>query len=74
MGKNTFKYILFCMGTFLTLTIIEIFLMKPLFDFISDTFWGSFWIYTIIILAVNPVLTKMISDKIDFTIKVVDPE
>ena len=74
MGKNTFRYILFCMGTFLLLTLIEIFLMKPLFDFISDTFWGSLWIYTAVILIVNPLIVRLLSNRIDFTVKMADPE
>lgn len=50
------------MAVYLLLTAIEIFLFKPLVDFISMNFWGHFIVYTILLLLINPLITKIICD------------
>lgn len=66
MGKQAFKYILVCMGIYLGISAIEIFLLESLVDFISTKFWIHFIVYIILLLVVNPILTRIISDKIGF--------
>ena len=74
MNKTMLKYMLLCMCIFLSLSVIEIFLLKPLFDFITTNYWGHFIIYLILLLIVNPLLTKTISDKFNLTIKITNED
>ncbi len=63
MVKQTLKYIVFCMAIYLSISAIEIFLLPPLIDFISTDFWIHMYIYIFLLLVLNPIITKLISDK-----------
>lgn len=63
MGKQTFKYIGFCLGIYLLLSAIEIFLFRPLVDFIGTSFWTYFVVYNVFLILLNPLLTKLIVNK-----------
>lgn len=69
MGKQMFKYVLVCMGTYMSMAAVEIFLLKPLVDFFGTDFWTHLLVYAILLLVVNPVITKIITNKIDFVYK-----
>lgn len=63
MGKQTFKYILLCIGIYLCLSAIEIFLFKPLINLIDTRFIIHVIIYNVFLLVVNPIAVKLIIDK-----------
>ena len=60
MGKQSFKYIGLCMGIYLCLSAIEIFLCKPLVDFIGTGFWTHMLVYSCLLLIANPIATYFI--------------
>lgn len=63
MGKQTIKYIGLCMLIFLVLSVIEIFLLRPLIDFIGTDFWTHFIVYNVFLLLINPFATKYAINK-----------
>lgn len=62
MGKQSFKYILLCIGIYLALSGIEI-LIKPLIEMIDSSFWAIMIIYNVLLLIVNPIATYFIVNK-----------
>lgn len=66
MGKKAFAYVGVCMGIFLGLTAAEFFVFDPLLDFISQGFWGHFIMYMILLLIINPLLTRKLADLFKF--------
>lgn len=65
MGRQTFKYILFCMLTFLLLAAIEIFLLKPVIECFGNQLITNVIIYLILFIIVNPVIIILL-DKLWF--------
>ena len=63
MGKQGFKYILLCIGIYLCMSAIEIFLLKPLINLIDTRFITHLIIYNVFLLLVNPIVVKLIIDK-----------
>lgn len=63
MGKQGFKYILLCIGIYLCISAIEIFLFKPLINLIDTRFITHLIIYNVFLLLVNPIVVKLIIDK-----------
>ena len=63
MGKDSFKYVLICMGIYLGFAIVEIFLIKLLIDLITTNFIAHMLIYNVLLLVVNPLAVKLIVDK-----------
>ncbi|MBQ6334087.1 MAG: hypothetical protein IJI46_03330 [Erysipelotrichaceae bacterium] len=66
MGKDTFKYLGVCMGIYLALAAIEFFLLRPLVDFFGTGVYTPLIVYLIILVLVDPILTRMISDLMGF--------
>lgn len=66
MGKQTLKYICTCIGIYLLLFVIEIFVLKNLIDFIGSDFKTYLIIYNVFLFAINPIVSWMIVKKLDF--------
>lgn len=62
MGKNAFKYIFLCLSAYLLLCVIEVFLLRPLVDFIGFGFLSHLIVYLVLFLIINPIATKIITD------------
>ena len=56
------KYMFKCMTSFLILTALEIFLFRPLVDLIGTDFWTRFYVYSVLIVFINPLLTYVLID------------
>lgn len=70
MKNDAFKYIGFYTLSYLILSGIEIYLLRPLVDFVSTNFWFHFVVYLILLLIVNPFVVKwlgmlLIKDVVD---------
>lgn len=63
MGKQTFKYILLCMGLYLALATFEIFLLRFAIELITQKFVAILIIYNVLLLIVNPIVVKIIIKK-----------
>ena len=63
MGKQALKYIPLCVGIYLCLSVIEIFLFKPLINLIDTRFTTHLIVYNVFLLIVNPIVTKLVVDK-----------
>ena len=74
MKKKMFRYLLICMGIYLTLTVIEIFPLRPLVDMITMNFWGRMAIYLILFLIVDPLAMRFIADRFDLDESVTEDE
>jgi len=80
MGKQTFKYILLCMGFYLVLAALQIFAVKPIINYFFDPgFWNYMIIYNVLLLLVNPIIVYLIikrffNFKCEETIEEVKPE
>lgn len=64
MGKQALKYVPLCMGVYLILAAIEIFLLKYLIDLITLKFLYRLIIYNALLLIINPIATYFIVEKI----------
>lgn len=64
MAKQLFRYTLFAMFTYLGLVAAEIFILKPLIDFFGNGFKENFIVYSILILIIDPLLLRLISNRI----------
>ena len=62
MGKKTFPYILLCTGLYLILSAVEIFLLKPLIDFLGTGYRIHLAVNVILLLIVNPLLVRLLSN------------
>ncbi len=60
MKNDALKYIGFYTLSFLILSGIEIFLLKPLVDFISTNYWIHLVVYLILLTIVNPIAIKQL--------------
>ena len=74
MGKDTLRYIALCMAVYLFLFLLELFPLNPLCDFIGFGFWTHFIIYIVLLLIINPLLTRFISSRFDFREKIKEGE
>lgn len=64
MGKQGFKYVPLCIGIYLVLAAIEIFLFKPLINLVTTKFLYHVIIYNVFLLIANPIVTKLLVEKI----------
>ena len=58
------KYTLLCMGIYLSLVTVEIFLLSPLADFFGSSYRSHLIFYLILLLLIDPVITRILSEKI----------
>lgn len=58
------KYTLLCTGIYLLLCLIEVFVMRPLIDFIDDGFLTYFVVYNIFFILLNPILTYFVYERL----------
>ena len=58
------KYTLLCMGIYLSLAASEIFLLSPLADFFGSSYRSHLIFYLILLLILDPILTRILSEKI----------
>ena len=69
MKMNLLRYFFLCMLIYLSLSAIEIFLLKPVIDMITSRFWWQLVIYGILLLIVNPLVTRITGDHFDLANK-----
>ena len=69
MGKKAFPYVVTCIGIYVSLSLIELFGLKVVLDMVSTSFFFHLWVNLALIVVVNPIVTRLITDKIDFNIK-----
>lgn len=69
MGKKAFPYFVTCVCTYVIMTLIEIVVLNNLIDIVSTSDMVHMVVYLVLMLTVNPLLTRIITDKIDFSIK-----
>ena len=62
MNKEFFSYTAMYLIMLLTLDGIEILILKPLIDFISTNYWIHLLVYGILIIFINPIIVRAISD------------
>lgn len=67
--RNNFVYFGLCLGIYLSLAVIEIFIFEALINMITTHFFYKVIIYSVIFLLINPFLTKFLTDKYKFSIK-----
>ena len=67
--RNNSIYFGLCLGTYLSLVIIEIFVLEALINMFTTHFFYKVIIYSILLLLINPFLTKFLTDKYKFNIK-----
>ena len=65
------KYTVLCMGLYLSLAALEIFLLSPLADFFGSSYQSHLIFYLILLLVLDPIITRILSEKIR---KHFDPE
>ena len=58
------KYSALCMGIYLVLAGTEILVFHPLADFFGSSYRAHLVFYLILLLAIDPLLTKILSEKI----------
>lgn len=63
MKRRIVLYFLLCLSIFLSLCLIEIFILKPLVDMISFKDSIQYIIYIVLFIIINPVVTKLIADQ-----------
>lgn len=61
--KKNILYTLMCLFIYMALSGIDI-LAKPLVGYIGESFKIYFIVYNILLIFVNPIITKLIADKI----------
>lgn len=66
MGKQTFKYIFTCVGIYLLLFLLEIFLLRPLVEFVGDSFKILVISYNLFLFILNPLVLWFIIKKINY--------
>ena len=58
------KYTLLCMGIYLSLAATEFFLLSPLADFFGSSYRSHLILYLILLLVLDPIITRILSEKI----------
>ena len=64
MRKRLFVYWLCCLGIYLSLFLFELFVLDPVFDYIGEDYYSHLLIYVILLIIINPLLTKFLSEKL----------
>ena len=63
---NSIKYILSCMLIYLSIFLLELFLLNPLLDGISENYIIRIIIYAFLMLIINPIITFYIGERLPF--------
>lgn len=63
MGKKTLPYIGLCTGMYLLIGMIEIFLCRPLIDFIGFGYRTHLAVYLVLLLLIDPLIVRYVADK-----------
>ena len=71
--KKSLLYTLICLVLYSTLSGLEI-LAKPLVSYFSTSFNTYFIVYNVLLIIVNPIITKLIADKIYVSMNSKKPE
>lgn len=58
------KYTFLCTGIFLSLAVAEIVLLSPLADFFGSSYQSHLIFYLILLLVIDPIVTRILSEKI----------
>ena len=58
------KYTVLCMGLYLSLAALEIFLLNPLADFFGSSYRSHLIFYLVLLLVLDPIITRILSEKI----------
>ena len=61
MGKKTFVYVVSVVSILLLLALIEVFLFRPLIDMIGFDYMTHLFVYLMLFVIINPVITKIIT-------------
>ena len=64
MRKRLFIYYACCTGIYLLLFLLELFVLDPVLDYFGESFWRHLLVYVVLLLIINPLLTKLISEKL----------
>ena len=64
MRKRLFVYWLCCLGIYLCLFLFELFVLDPVFDYIGKDYYSHLLIYVVLLIIINPLLTKFLSEKL----------
>ena len=64
MGKDAFKYLGLCIGFNLLLALIEIFILRPLVDFVGTNFITHVIVYNILFIIINPTIVALLIKKL----------
>jgi hypothetical protein len=64
MRKRLFVYWLCCLGIYLGLFLFELFVLDPVFDYIGEDFYRHLLIYVVLLVIINPILTRFLSEKL----------
>ena len=64
MGKKTFVYVVSVVSILLLLALIEVFLFRPLIDMIGFDYMTHLFVYLMLFVIINPVITKIITDNL----------
>ncbi|MBO4358564.1 MAG: hypothetical protein J5796_02065 [Erysipelotrichaceae bacterium] len=62
MGKRLSACFLMSLTILLFLAAAEIFLLRPIIDMVSFSDWVQLAIYCILIIVINPIIAKMITN------------
>ena len=58
------RYTALCTGIYLSLAAVEIFLLSPLADFFGSSYRSRLIFYLILLLILDPLITRYLSEKI----------
>ena len=66
MGKDALRYMAICAGIYLALAIFGFLVLRPLVDFFPASVWTPVIFYGVLLVIVDPLLTRIISDRFGF--------
>ena len=69
MGNKAFPYFAACVLTYVGVTLFEVIVLNNLIDIVSTSDLVHLIVYLVLMLTANPILTRLITDRIDFSIK-----
>ncbi len=67
MKKELLRFSFLCIAVYLSLAACEIFLLGPLVDFVAKGFRTRILAYLILLLIVDPPVTRFIADRFRFS-------
>ena len=66
MGKDTLRYMAVCAGIYLGLALFEVLVLHSLIDFFPASVWTPVIFYGILLIVIDPILTRIISNRFGF--------